>query len=236
MKTPLDHLLLGEVEPLGHNGLMSGIAKQPVEHAAWLNSTGFDGDAQADRKRHGGPEKAVHHYPAEHYDLWRRELGEIAILGEPGAFGENLSTHGLDETSLAVGDIFKLGGAIIEVSQGRQPCHKLNVRFGISDMAQRVQTTGRTGWYYRVLQEGLVTPDDSLDLIDRKAPEWTLHRLWRLLYVDRMNLPELEAMAALPHLAESWRGYARRRLESRQVEDWSKRLTGLDSNTAQMPK
>jgi MOSC domain-containing protein YiiM len=76
-------LLLGKVEQLGPNGLMSGIAKQPVKHAVWLNSTGFDGDAQADRKRHGGPEKAVHHYPAEHYDLWRREFGDIAILGKP---------------------------------------------------------------------------------------------------------------------------------------------------------
>lgn len=224
----LDELLVGKAEPLGQNGLVSGIAKRPAGRPVWLSSTRFDTDEQADRKHHGGPEKAVHHYPADHYDLWRRELGDLAVLGKPGAFGENLSTLGLDETNLAIGDVFRLGGAIIEVSQGRQPCHKLNVRFGIADMARRVQTTGRTGWYYRVKQEGLVSPGDSLVLIERQAPEWTLHRLWHLLYVDRMNMPELEAMANLPGLADSWRGYARRRLESNRVEDWSKRLTGID--------
>lgn len=93
-------------------------------------------------------------------------------------------------------------------------------------MARRVQLTGRTGWYYRVLEPGTVAPGDRLELIDRPAPDWSLRRLWHALYVDRMNLAELEGMAALDVLAEGWRNHAVRRLESRRVEDWSKRLDG----------
>ncbi|KID12209.1 molybdenum cofactor sulfurase, partial [Rhodobacteraceae bacterium PD-2] len=111
-------------------------------------------------------------------------------------------------------------------SQGRQPCWKLNHRFGVPNMARRVQQTGRTGWYYRVLEPGTVTPGDRLELIDRLAPDWTLRRLWHALYVDRMNLVELEGIAALDVLAEGWRKYAVRRLDSRRVEDWSARLDG----------
>ncbi|MEN2556160.1 MOSC domain-containing protein, partial [Acinetobacter baumannii] len=84
--------------------------------------------------------------------------------------------------------------------QGRQPCWKLTARFGVADMSMRVQKTGRTGWYYRVLQSGYVAPGDTLALIDRTSPEWTIHRLWRTLYVDTMNLDELAQMAALERL------------------------------------
>jgi MOSC domain-containing protein YiiM len=139
---------------------------------------------------------------------------------------ENISTAGLTEAEVAVGDTFRLGDALIQVSQGRQPCWKLNHRFGVADMARRVQQAGRTGWYYRVLQTGTVTPGDRLELIDRLAPDWTLRRLWHALYVDRMNLVELEGIAELDVLAEGWRKYALRRLESRRVEDWSARLDG----------
>ena len=148
------------------------------------------------------------------------------MLTAPGAFGENVSTRGLTEADVAVGDIFRLGEALVQVSQGRQPCWKLSRRFGVQDMARRVQETGRTGWYYRVLQPGLVATGDALERIDRVAPEWTLQRLWHALYVDRLNLAELQGIAALEVLADGWRRYAIRRLESGQVEDWSKRLEG----------
>jgi len=105
----------------------------------------------------------------------------------------------MDETHVAVGDVFRLGDAVIEVSQGRQPCWRLNLRFAVGDMALRVQRSGRTGWYYRVIEEGVVSPHDSLVLVDRRSPDWTLHRLWRLL--------------------------AERRLATRAVEDWSARLS-----------
>lgn len=254
-------LLTGRAAPLPGSDQKSGIAKHPVDRPLRLGPEGFEGDEQADRRVHGGPEKAVHHYPFDHYAAWRAELdadcgpalrGALppapatpldgaaralppgylgmkengGLLDSPGAFGENVSTMGITEREVSVGDIFRLGDAIIQVSQGRQPCWKLSQRLGIADMARRVQDSGRTGWYYRVLQSGTVAPRARLERIDRLAPEWTLHRLWHALYVDRLNLAELQGIAALDVLAEGWRRYAIRRLESGRVEDWSKRLEG----------
>ncbi|WP_320177685.1 MOSC domain-containing protein [Roseovarius pacificus] len=219
-------LLIGSIAPLSGGDAHSGIDKTPVTRPLALGLEGFESDEQADRRVHGGVEKAVHHYPFEHYATWRKELGDLAPLTPPGAFGENLSSTGLTETTVAVGDIFQLGGALLQVSQGRQPCWKLNLRFDVPDMAQRVQKSGRTGWYYRVLQPGTVSPGDMLERVDRIAPDWTLHRLWHALYVDKLNLRELEGMAALDVPAEGWRKYAVRRLESRREEDWSARLDG----------
>ena len=219
-------LLTGVVAPLAGTDHQSGIVKSPVLAPIQVMSEGFEGDAQADRRVHGGIEKAVHHYPRDHYEAWQVELGPLPVLDDPGAFGENISTEGMTEETVAVGDIFRLGGAILQVSQGRQPCWKLNHRFGVPDMARRVQTTGRTGWYYRVLQTGAASPEDDLILLDRIAPDWSLRRLWHVMYVDRLNGGLLEQIAALDVLADGWRRYARRRLESGRVEDWRPRLEG----------
>ncbi len=219
-------LRIGGVAPLGARGVPSGIVKAPVHHALHLRETGFAGDRQGDTVRHGGPEKAVHHYPFEHYADWARDLGPHPLLAGPGAFGENLSTAGLTERMVAIGDVFQLGTAVIEVSQGRQPCWKLNERFGRTEMARLVQSSGRTGWYYRVLTPGTVSPADRLVLRERRAPEWTLARIWRAFYIDPLNRAELAGIAALERLADGWRAHAARRLESNRVEDWTKRLTG----------
>lgn len=220
-ETLIHSVLAGKIAPLGPRGVPSGIDKQPVPDKVRVTFEGLDCDAQGDRKVHGGPEKALHHYPHDHYAVWREEIGDNPRLSMRGAFGENISTSGLDECNVAVGDRFRLGSALVEVSQGRQPCWKLNERFATADMAVRVQKTGRTGWYYRDVQTG-----DTMILIDRLSPDWTLHRVWHLLYVDTLNYGELELMAELPHLAESWKRYAVRRLENRKVEDWSSRLEG----------
>ncbi|MBA8900431.1 MULTISPECIES: MOSC domain-containing protein [unclassified Phyllobacterium] len=219
-------VLVGTLAPLGEKKVPSGIAKKPVRKRLWLGNTGLEGDAQGDLKRHGGVDKAVHHYPFDHYEKWVSDIGAVSLLEGAGAFGENISTTGLDETNVALGDVFQLGGARVEVSQGRQPCWKLNSRFGIADMSMRVQKTGRTGWYYRVVETGYVAPEDTLTLVDRTSPEWTIHRLWRTLYIDTMNREELAQMAALERLPDGWRRYAERRLASGKVEDWSSRLTG----------
>lgn len=228
--TPLSALLTGPVAPLsspdGTRTVPSGIAKTPVTAPLWLGPTGFSGDGQGDIRHHGGPEKAVHHYPFDHYPRWQADLGPHPLLRAAGAFGENLSTLGLDETTVAVGDVFRLGAALVQVSQGRQPCFRLNLRFGRADMARRVQGSGRTGWYYRVLEPGTVSPGDTLALVDRIAPAWPLSRLWRTLYADPLNRGELQRIAALTPLAENWRALAARRLDSGGVEDWGRRLDG----------
>lgn len=222
----LDALLLGRLAPIDDRGTLSGIDKQPRDGAIELSATGFSGDHQGDLKRHGGVDKAVHHYPRDHYRAWMGEIGSIPLLQQPGAFGENLSTLGLTESDVAVGDRFRVGDALLEVSQGRQPCWKLNRRFRLPDMARRLQQSGRTGWYYRVIEGGPVSAGDRMHLVERRHPEWTIARLWHFLYIDTLNRDALEEIANLAILPSSWRDYAAKRLQTRTVEDWSRRLDG----------
>lgn len=220
-------LSVGPIKSIGLDNLQSGIDKKPVDRPLLLTKTGFIGDEQADKKHHGGPEKAVHHYDFDHYAYWKKELGHKAVFDTPTAFGENLSTSGVSEKNIAVGDIFRLGKAIIEVSQGRQPCFRLNVRFGVTDMSLRTQKSGRTGWYYRVLEEGEVTLQDELELRERRHEDWTIYRIWKAFYVTRNDYDELSQIASLEELSPSWRSLAQKRLDSHQIEDWTKRLTGI---------
>lgn len=220
----VDALLAGKVAPLGRAGAPSGIAKRRIE-SAYLGYGGLEGDEQADLRHHGGPEKALHHYAFEHYASWRKELPQPpALLASPGAFGENISTTGLTENEVCVGDNYLLGEAVIEVSQARQPCWKLNLRFAHADMARRVQMSCRTGWYYRILRPGLVSRGGTLKLVTRPNPEWPLARLLNALYVNPLDFKELEQMAELKALPVRWRELAMRRLSSRTVENWDRRL------------
>lgn len=219
-------LLAGRVEPLGPKGIASGIAKRPLPGPWTVSSEGLLDDVQADLRHHGGPEKALHHYPFDHYAAWVEEIGAHPLLGAPGAFGENLSTTGWTEDSVCIGDTARFGTALLQVSQGRQPCFKLDLRFGRKGMARAVQLTGRAGWYWRVLEEGRAEPGDTLALVDRPRPDWPLKRLAELLYRRTDDRAELAAMAQLPELATGWRAIAERRLSTGLVEDWSSRLDG----------
>lgn len=214
----------GQPRPLGPKGHLSGIAKVRIDAPYRVTSVGLAGDAQGDLENHGGPEKALHHYPFDHYPAWHAEIGRNALLDSPGAFGENLSTSGWTEETVHIGDIVRFGTALLQVSQGRQPCWKLNVRFARNDLAYRVQTTGRTGWYYRVLEEGTADAADQLILVDRPRPDWPLSRLIGLLYRDRDRHDDLAAMAAISELAAGWRALALRRVETRTTESWTTRL------------
>ncbi|MDQ0139640.1 MOSC domain-containing protein [Cupriavidus necator] len=231
MRVPIDALLTGTVRPFGPRGEPSGIAKSATRARIRVTATGLDGDGQGDPRHHGGPEKALHHYAFDHYPVWRLALQEQGASGDgvldtPGAFGENLSTTGLTEADVCIGDRFRLGTALVEVSQARQPCWKLNHRFGYAGMSRAVQQSLRTGWYYRVLESGDVAAGDVLALVARPFPRWSLRRLLQVLYVDRLDYAALEQMAALAPLAESWRKLARQRLERREVEPMERRLSG----------
>lgn len=218
-------LLTGKALPFGPNGEPSAIGKHCISASVQLSTSGFVGDEQADRLHHGGPEKALHHYPNEHYAIWRRELPHAAVERFfAGAFGENISTVGLTEQNVCVGDIFRFGDALIQVSQPRQPCWKLDVRFAVANMARLVQEACRTGWYYRVLEPGEVAPDAELRLINRPHPDWPIARLLHHLYADPLNSEALTAIVALDVLPQLSRQLAERRLKSGQVEDWSRRL------------
>lgn len=227
----IDAVLVGQVRPLGPKAVPSGIDKHATATPVRVGTLGLAGDEQGDPRHHGGPEKAIHHYAFDHYPAWREQLGAqgatgIGVLDAAGAFGENLSTQGPTEAEVCIGDRFRLGTALVEVSQARQPCFKLNYRFGYPGMSRAVQQSLRTGWYYRVLEEGEVAAGDTLALVARPHPQWPLLRLLQMLYVDRLDYTALAQMADLTVLAESWRKLARQRLERREVEDMEKRLAG----------
>lgn len=225
MMLQVEAVLLGALKPLGLQGVPSGIDKQPVETSVQIGPEGLTGDHQGDRKHHGGPEKAIHHYPHDHYAWWRSRYPELSSqLGQIGRFGENISTTGLCEADVCIGDVFRLGSAVVQVSQGRQPCWRLNARFNEKSMARRVQESARTGWYYRVVESGGVAPGDSLDLLERPAGNWSLQRVLNILHRDTLNREALRELAELPELAESWRNLMHRRLEKAEVEDWTRRL------------
>lgn len=216
----------GPVQPYAR-GSRSAIHKTPVSGAVRALALGLEGDAQGDPRLHGGVEKAVHHYPQEHYDAWRAELGAHALLEAPGAFGENLHSQGLTEATVCLGDQWRVGAALLEVTQARQPCWKLDARFGLPGMARRVQDARRTGWYYRVREEGTIAAGDALVLVARPHPQWPLARLLDLLYRPELDAAALRAALALP-LPASWQRLLQRRIDTGTLEDWAPRLEGPD--------
>lgn len=225
--TAVEALFVGELAPLGPQNAPSGIRKQKVAGRQAITRLGIVGDHQGDTKSHGGPEKAVHHYPRDHYAAWAVE----GIEAVPPAFGENISTFGVTEADICIGDIFRLGNAVLQVSQGRQPCWRLNARFERPDMAFRVQKSGRTGWYYRVLEEGAAEAGDRLVLAERPQPQWPLSCIIDLLYTRTQDMESLAGLADLPELAPSWRTLATRRIETNAVENWDRRLRGATSQS-----
>ncbi|QSL93666.1 MOSC domain-containing protein [Ectopseudomonas toyotomiensis] len=223
----LDALLTGRAQPFTRPGSRSGIVKVPRQEALAVTTLGLAGDEQGDLRVHGGVEKAIHHYPREHYAAWLAELGEHPLLMQPGAFGENFSTTGWTEDDACLGDLIRAGSALLQVSQGRMPCWKLSDRFGVANLALRVQQSGRTGWYYRVLQEGVVGVGDRLQVVERIHADWPLSRLSAVLFDKRVEPELLRECLALP-LVPSWRRTLERRLEKAEVEDWAPRLQGTD--------
>ncbi|WP_295969378.1 MOSC domain-containing protein [uncultured Xanthomonas sp.] len=221
----IDAVLVGRAQAVTRPGSRSAIDKRPQDGRLRIGPEGLELDEQGDRRVHGGPDKALHHYPRDHYPAWREELGAHALLDAPGAFGENLSSSGVTEADLCLGDRLRLGTSLVEVSQSRQPCWKLSDRFGVAALARRVQDSGRTGWYYRVLQPGEVAAGDSLVLLERPYPQWPLARLVGLLYRREIDPAQLQEVLALP-LVPNWRTLFERRLAQRAVEDWDKRLLG----------
>lgn len=191
-------------------GVLSAMGKAPVSGPVRITWLGLEGDTVADPTVHGGHDKAVHLFPREHYDWWRAPLGDHALLGAPGAFGENLSTSGASEAALCLGDRFTLGSALLEICQGRQPCSKLNHRFGRTDVLTRAVESGRIGLYLRVIREGEAQAGDVMTLVERPHPDWNVARMFDLLVRggfkrDPAGVAELAGMKVL---AQAWRGRA----------------------------
>lgn len=220
---PREHGSAGAPDPMDRPWT-TAFFKEPVMGPVHVGVMGLEGDGQADLRVHGGPEKAVLAYAAAHYPLWREELG----LGEMpyGGFGENLTVAGQDEAGVCIGDVYSVGTARVQVAQPRGPCWKIARRWRVRDLALRVQQTGRTGWYFRVLEEGSVEAGDSLTLLDRPHPEWTIARANAVLYAKPADVAALVALAECVSLTPAKRESLRRWAEDHAASDHRARLVG----------
>lgn len=207
----IDALLVGTPVPF-RGEESSAIAKAPVIGPVRIDQGGFAGDAVADQVHHGGPDKAIHLYPQDHYGWWQDQKPGHKLLERPGAFGENIASRGMTEEQLCLGDRFSLGTGIVEVSHGRQPCWKLDHRFGARDVMATIVKTGRCGIYLRVVREGEVEAGTRMELLDRPWPEWTIARIFRLLIGGghKADRDAVHALADMPVLAQAWRDRARK--------------------------
>lgn len=220
-------VLTGSIRPLGARQVPSAIDKQPAKGPQAVHELGLAGDQQADRRVHGGIDKAVHCYAWSHYAWWQAHYPQQPLFGQPGAFGENLSLDGMTENDVCIGDVLQIGSARFTVSQGRQPCFKLNLRFELPDMAAQVQDSLRAGWYLRVLQEGTLQAGDSVTLLERPHPDYSVATLLALIR-DRETRPALlDPVLQLP-LPDSWRKLFAHRRAAGEVEDWARRMQGTD--------
>lgn len=204
----------------------SSLGRVPVE-ALVVDVTAVRGDGCADLKHHGGPEKALHHYPMEHYQAWQACLNLTAMNAErmqPGGFGENLSTLGMTEHDVCIGDVIRMGSTILQVSQGRQPCWKLNTYFGHAHLASLAQDSGRLGWYYRVLAPGTITKGASIELLARPHPRCSLARVHAAIFQRLQDDATLDELSRLTHLSASWKALFAKRRVSGQVEDFAPRI------------
>lgn len=209
----IDVLLIGRPKTFRADGTMSAMQREAVNRPVTLRKLGFEGDEVGDPTVHGGVDKAVHFYPAEHYPKWiahfTRENFTHPLLNQAGAFGENISASGLTEDRLRIGDRFRVGKALVEVAQGRQPCWKLDHHFGVHGLSGAVIKTGRSGGYFRVIEEGEVSPSDRIEQVERAQHDWTIERVFQLLIGGGHKAPDarpqLAELAKLESLAENWR-------------------------------
>ena len=221
----IEGVFLGRVAERWEGKPPSAIGKTAADGSQDIDELGFLADQQADLTVHGGVDKAIHHYAADHYGKWIAEA-EMPAGTVPAAFGENIATVGLTEDTMCIGDTLRLGTAVVQISQGRQPCWKVSAHTGNDKMAYLFQKTGRTGWYYRVLEPGQAAVGDALMLMDRTQPDWTVARVTRARLTLRVSSQDAEVLAEMAELASGWREAFARMAEGDREEDTTARLQG----------
>ncbi len=201
--------------PLSSKPWQSAIFKTPVLGKITVGLEGIEGDGQADRKNHGGPDKAICVYPTEHLPFWQKQLdrADFAV----GAFGENFSVAGLNESSVAIGDQWQIGTAVFEVTQPREPCWKLARRWQAKTLAAQAIDTGKTGWYLRVIRTGTVEcgmPIDVTPVAPAAESRFSVADANRLFYQRQPDVSMIRKLLELPQLSQAWRSEFERKLES----------------------
>ena len=211
--TPRRYGTTGAEEPL-ERPWRTSFFRAPSSRPRWLYTTHLEGNAQADTKNHGRPEQAVLLYAAAHYPRWRAELGRPEI--GPGGFGENFTVGGLTEATACIGDTYAIGEARVQVTGPRYPCWKIERRWGLAELSARLAEAGRTGWYCRVVREGLVEPGLPIALVERPYPEWTVALVNDFGHGRNRDVETARALAACPLLVEWWRELVVRRATGRE--------------------
>jgi MOSC domain-containing protein YiiM len=204
-------IFLGGIRPLPPDNQPTGIYKQEVLMPVWVGREGLAGDAQADRRVHGGPEKALHQYATANYARLAAAFPDATDLLVAGSMGENLSAPSWDESSIAIGDVFRFGDSTIQISQPRSPCWKIDHRFGVEGMAQFIAEQRITGWYFRVLEAGTVEPGVGFERIERNVEPVSIAALLTLWAEHRPDPDRLIEVSRTPGLTANWVG----RLEDR---------------------
>ena len=218
IETKIAALLIGGPVPFRSDGATSSIGSRvDVDRPIMLTSLGFAGDKVGDPTVHGGLDKAVHFYPVEHYAAWAANFRKSHAEPYPhlqrlGGFGENIAASGMTEDLVCIGDRFRIGSALVEISQGRQPCWKIDHHFGVKGMTARVIRTGRSGYYFRVIKEGQVGSGDMIEQVERARHGWTVERTFQIL-IGGLHKAEgadaaLRELADLEALAANWRARA----------------------------
>ncbi|QXO72980.1 6-hydroxyaminopurine reductase [Morganella morganii] len=204
----------------------SAIEKRQTEGVLQLGASGLAGDEQAEKAFHGGPDRALCHYPREHYDYWKMMYPEIEDRFVAPFFGENISTLGMTEDTVFIGDIYQWGGAVIQITQPRSPCYKLNPLTDVSDFAQVMQDSGRTGWLYRVTGKGEVSGLHPLKLLTRTSAV-SVREAVAIAFHLPFDETEYRRLLHAPGLSASWTLTMQRRLTSGKIEDFNRRLFGF---------
>ncbi len=223
IQTKIDALHVGTPVHFRADGATSSIGSRVlVERPIMLTALGFVGDKVGDPAVHGGLDKAVHFYPVEHYAAWaddfRMAHAELhPLLQRLGGFGENVAASRMTEELVCIGDRFRIGSALLEISQGRQPCWKIDYHFGVKGMTAGVIRTGRSGYYFRVIEEGQVGPNDSIVQVERAQHGWTVERAFQMLIGGLHKVGgadmALQELAGMETLAANWRARAAQLLQ-----------------------
>ena len=195
--------------------IRTGIFKKPVSGKVQVHRLNLEGDGQADLRVHGGEDKAVYAYPAEHYAPWQSELGRELPFGQ---FGENLTVEGMLEDEVGIGDIFRIGTTLFQVSQPRTPCHKLGIRVDSRAFPRRFLESGRSGFYLRVLEKGELESGETVHLESREKDRFTVREVCRLLDSEPADLSRMRQAAELAALSAGWRNQFRLRLSRASLD------------------
>lgn len=210
LKTMIDSIQVGTPKII-KDDIKSAIFKTPIVGPVQAGPMGLEGDTQVDREHHGGTDKAIHFYSSDHYSYWQTEFPDASRLFTSGYFGENLVAAGLQEEDVCLGDQFRLGSALLAVSQGRQPCWKLAAKTGVNRLPLMIERTGKTGFYCRVIETGLIEAGQTMTLVARPLPEWPLTRLWETLFRKGAKQEDLKTLLNTPELSDAWKARAEKK-------------------------